>query len=148
MPTYICRAHESLLTAEQKRVVAQAITDAHAGITGAPAYFAQVQFHALPGHDIFVAGTPLAHDHLFIHGYIRGGRSALERKRLITRIVGDVASAIEIPAFAIWVYISELPAAAMAEFGRVLPEPGDEAAWIDGLPADDRAFLQAIAADA
>jgi hypothetical protein len=33
----------------------------------------------------------------------------------------------------------------MAEFGHVLPEPGDEAAWFDALPEDDRRMLAAIA---
>jgi hypothetical protein len=28
--------------------------------------------------------------------------------------------------FAVWVYLLELPAAAMAVFGYFLPEPGDE----------------------
>lgn len=144
MPTYICTANEGLLTAEHKRAIAQIVTEAHGEITGAPAFFAQVQFQTVPAGDFFLGGVPLAHDHIFVHGHIRGGRSAVDRKELITRIVTEIGSAIGVPPFAIWVYISELPASAMAEFGQILPEPGDEAAWIDKLPADDRARMQAI----
>jgi hypothetical protein len=31
----------------------------------------------------------------------------------------------------------------MAEYGHVLPEPGDEAAWLAGLPSEDREFMKA-----
>jgi len=26
----------------------------------------------------------------------------------------------------------------------VLPEPGDEQMWLDGLPAEDRAYMQGV----
>lgn len=32
----------------------------------------------------------------------------------------------------------------MAEYGHVLPEPGDEQMWLDGLPAEDRADMQGV----
>jgi hypothetical protein len=47
---------------------------------------------------------------------------------------------------AVWVYLSEIPAAAMVEFGHVLPEAGQEAAWTEALPAADREHMEAAAA--
>jgi hypothetical protein len=32
----------------------------------------------------------------------------------------------------------------MAEYGHILPEPGGEQAWLDGLPAEDRAYMQSV----
>jgi hypothetical protein len=32
----------------------------------------------------------------------------------------------------------------MIEFGHLLPEPGDEAAWTAALPTADREFVQSI----
>jgi hypothetical protein len=44
----------------------------------------------------------------------------------------------------VWVYVTEIPARQMAEYGHILPEPGDEKAWLDGLPAEDRAHLHSV----
>lgn len=40
--------------------------------------------------------------------------------------------------------VTEIPARQMAECGHVLPEPGDEQMWLDGLPAEDRAYMQGV----
>lgn len=144
MPTYTCTARQGRLSAEEKRAIAKAITKAHAEITGAPAFFAQVIFQDVPNGDYFVGGAALAHDHLFVYGRIRAGRSAVDRKALIRRIIADVGAAIGVSSFAVWVYLLELPAAAMAEFGHVLPEPGDEALWNANLPEDERSRMEAI----
>lgn len=44
----------------------------------------------------------------------------------------------------IWVYVSELPAPQMIEFGEVLPVHGGEDAWMRGLPPGLRSRLQAF----
>lgn len=146
MPTYTCTAAKGLLNDEQKSGIAQAITTAHAEITGAPAYFAQVIFSEVAEGDHFVGGKPLSHDHVFVCGHIRDGRAAVDRKALIKRIARDVADVTGLPGFSIWTYIVELPSAAMIEFGHILPEAGDEPIWNDALPAEDRDRMQAISA--
>lgn len=144
MPTYTCTTTAELLGPEQKQAVARAVTRAHAEVTGAPVQFAQVIFNSLPAGDHFIGGVAPAHDHLFLYGRIRAGRSAEVRERLIERLTADVAMAAGMDRFGIWVYLLELPAAAMVEFGHVLPEAGQESAWIEALPADDRARLLAM----
>jgi phenylpyruvate tautomerase PptA (4-oxalocrotonate tautomerase family) len=144
MPTYTCTAAAGLLDAERKARIAEAITRAHGEVTGAPRHFAQVLFDEVRAGDHFIGGAPLAHDHLFVHGRIRAGRSAVDRHALLTRLVRDVAQAAGLSPFAIWVYLLELPARAMAEFGHVLPEPGDEPAWTAALPDDDRERMARI----
>lgn len=144
MPTYTCTAASGLLDAQRKSAIALAVTRAHCEITGAPSYFAQVFFEEIARGDHFIGGMPLAHDHVFVYGRIRAGRSAGIREALILRLVADVAEAAGIDAFGVWVYLLELPPEAMAEFGHLLPQAGGEAAWTASLPADERARLQAI----
>jgi phenylpyruvate tautomerase PptA (4-oxalocrotonate tautomerase family) len=138
MPTYNCIAAAGSLDSQQKSAIARVVTLAHAEITGAPTHFAQVIFHEVSPGDHFVGGTPLMHDHLFISGCIRDGRSAVDRKALIRRLTADVADAAGVDSFSVWVYLQELPAAAMVEYGHILPEAGKEPAWTEALPADDR----------
>jgi len=145
MPTYTCTAAAGLLDAARKAALARAVTRAHCELTGAPTQFAQVVFQDVAPGDHFIGGVPLGHDHVFVYGRIRAGRSAQVREALIRRLVVDVATAAGIDPFGVWVYLLELPPAAMVEFGRVLPEAGAEAAWTDALPAGDRARLEGMA---
>jgi phenylpyruvate tautomerase PptA (4-oxalocrotonate tautomerase family) len=144
MPTYTCIATAGSLDSKQKHAIARAITLAHAEITGAPTYFAQVIFQEVPNGDHFIGGTSLAHAHVFVSGCIRAGRSAVDRKALIQRLTKDVAAAGRVEPFAVWVYLRELPAAAMVEYGHVLPEAGEEPIWNEALPSEDRRKMEEI----
>jgi phenylpyruvate tautomerase PptA (4-oxalocrotonate tautomerase family) len=144
MPTYVIRSTLTDLNATTKHRIAQAITTAHADITGANTYFAQVVFDHAPREDWFIGGAPLQGDTLFIHGHVRGGRTDDQKRTLIERLVRDVAAASGLPTQGIWIYLSEIRPNLMAEFGHVLPEPGEEAAWFDALPEEDRRVLAAI----
>ena len=144
MPTYTCTAAKGLLKQGQNARIAEAITAAHADITGAPAYFAQVLFQEIAEGDHFIGGRPLNHEHVFVYGHIRDGRAAVDRKALIRKMTADLAEIVELPTFSIWVYLAELPAASMVEFGHILPEAGDEPIWNDALPVEDRDRMQAI----
>ena len=147
MPTYAVTSQAGLLSNDMKAHLAKAITEAHADVTGAPPYFAQVLFRALSQSDMFVGGRPLSHEHVFVFGHIRDGRSAVDRKRLVNRLSDVIARITDLPKTATWVYLHELPAAAMIEFGHVLPQAGDEALWTDALPAADRVFMQSLTAE-
>jgi len=144
MPTYTCTAAEGLLDAACKARIAEAITRAHAQVTGAPRHFAQVIFDEVRAGNHFVGGAPLAHEHVFVYGRIRAGRSAVDRRALVERLIADVAQAAGVDAFAVWVYLLELPARAMAEFGTILPEPGDEPAWTAALSDEQRERMDRI----
>ena len=139
MPTYICRA--AGLDDHTMATLAAAITAIHTDVTGADGFFAQVLFEPLDPACCFLGGGRLEREHCFVHGHIRAGRSARDRAELITRLVAAVAQVLAVPADAVWVYISELPPRAMAEYGALLPEPGDEARWLSELPPDTRRRL-------
>jgi phenylpyruvate tautomerase PptA (4-oxalocrotonate tautomerase family) len=145
MPTYTVRSTLPNLDATTKQRIAQAITTAHSDITGANTYFAQVVFDYAPREDWFIGGVPLEGDTLFIHGHVRSGRTDDQKRTLVERLVRDVSYASGLATQSIWVYLSEIRPSLMAEFGHVLPEPGEEAAWFDALPEEDRRMLAAIA---
>lgn len=138
MPTYICTVPAGRLSAEQKSRVAAEITRIHNEVTGAATFFAQVIFNEVPAGNYFIGGKPLREDQIFINGQIRAGRSALDRARLLRGLHNCVAAAANAEAASVWVYLTDLPPRDMIEYGHVLPEPGSENDWLNGLPAKDR----------
>ncbi len=144
MPTYHCTAPAGLLDAARKSAIAAGITRIHNSVTGAAAFFAQVIFTEVAPGNHFMGGAPLASDQIFVHGFIRAGRSVDDRERLVTEMVAALADLAALPRKCVWVYVTEIPARQMAEYGHILPEPGSEQAWLDGLPAQDRAFMQSV----
>ncbi len=142
MPTYRVAAATGLLSAEKKHRIAQAITRVHNRVTGAQSFFAQVIFTDVAAGDHFVGGAPLQGDQVFVHGHIRAGRTPERKRQLLLDLVAAVASAGAIAPNRIWAYVAELPPGQMAEYGHILPEPGEEAAWLAGLPAADRELME------
>jgi phenylpyruvate tautomerase PptA (4-oxalocrotonate tautomerase family) len=141
MPTYRCTTPQGLLDTERKASIAHEITRIHNAITGAATFFAQVIFDEVPVGNYFVGGAPLPGKQIFLNGQIRAGRSALDLQRLLKDLVAGVTAASGLSSLSVWVYVTELPAKRMAEYGHILPEPGDEQAWLSNLPADDRAQM-------
>jgi phenylpyruvate tautomerase PptA (4-oxalocrotonate tautomerase family) len=144
MPTYIVTVPRGQLDASQKSRIAQGITRVHSEATGAPSYFAQVIFGEVDKGNYFVGGSPLSHGQVFVHGQIRGGRTPETKSALIAAMLEAVAEAASVSRTSVWIYIVDLQASQMVEFGHVLPEPGDEQAWTAALPQSDRAMMQAI----
>jgi 4-oxalocrotonate tautomerase family enzyme len=144
MPTYTVTVLRGQLGASQKTKIAQGITRVHSETTGAPHYFAQVIFNEVDEGNYFVGGSPLSHRQVFVHGQIRAGRPAENKSALICSMLDAVAEAASVPRTSVWIYIVDLQARQMVEFGHVLPEPGDEPAWAAALPQSDREMMQAI----
>lgn len=144
MPTYVVSAPAGLLTSDQKKTIAREVTRTHNAVTGAQSFFAQVMFVDVDDGNWFVGGAPMADRQVFIQGHIRGGRPAAMKHALVTGLRDALAVAAGLPATRVWSYIVELPPSQMVEYGHVLPEPGGEAAWLAGLPAADRAAMEAV----
>jgi phenylpyruvate tautomerase PptA (4-oxalocrotonate tautomerase family) len=144
MPTYVCTIKEGRLSPDQKRRIAGEITRIHCEVTGAPTFFAQVIFEEVKPGNYFMGGVSLAHDQIFVYGRVRAGRSIQDKLKMIKLMAEAVASAAGVSRTAVWIYIAELPARQMMEYGYVLPEPGDEDVWTNALPPEDREFMQAV----
>jgi phenylpyruvate tautomerase PptA (4-oxalocrotonate tautomerase family) len=134
MPTYVCSAAAGRLTQVQKAEIVWSITAIHHEETGAPRYLVQVIFYELTPGSHYVAGQPAAADHLWIRGDIRGGRTNEQKTRMLRRMMQAVGSAAGAPAETVWIYLCDIPAANLAEYGCVLVPPGEEDAWLSSLP--------------
>jgi phenylpyruvate tautomerase PptA (4-oxalocrotonate tautomerase family) len=144
MPTYHCIAPAGLLDKTHKAAIAEAITRIHAEVTGAPSFFAQVIFREVAPGDHFIGGVVWSSAHIFVHGFVRAGRSVADLRKIATDIVACIASLTNLPPRMIWAYLTDIPASQMVEFGHVLPEPGQEARWLAGLPQDDADHMRSI----
>lgn len=144
MPTYTVSAPAGRLNDQQKARIARDITREHREKTGAQSFFAQVLFMEIDPKNWFMGGVPATEGQIFIHGQIRAGRSADVKRALLESLLRVVSAAADYPMNRMWGYIHELPPAHMAEYGHILPEPGTEAQWLEGLPAADRSMMQSI----
>lgn len=144
MPTYIATAPEGRLSSSQKQKLAARITDIHCTTTGAPSYFAQVIFSDIEGGNYFLAGKPLKQDNIFVHCEIRAGRDTLTKERLILEIMASTAEIAETEVSHVQVYLVDVPARQIAEWGQILPNPGEEAAWDARIPDHVRQRMKAL----
>lgn len=122
MPLYRCTSPAGALNDSQRAAIAVAFTDIHCDLTGAPRTFVHVQFHHQPAS---AGRTPFG-----LHAGIRAGRDQSLRESLIQGCVDAVARIANVPPTQISMRTSSTQASWILEGGRVLPEPGEEDAWL------------------
>jgi phenylpyruvate tautomerase PptA (4-oxalocrotonate tautomerase family) len=128
LPVYTCTTTAKTLDAKSKKELAIEITRIHAEINQVPATYVNVVFHELPHGSVFTNSSPSAP--LLINGWAREGHPAEETTRLTLAIAQAGGRVTGLPPERILVVIQCSPARFAVEGGRVLPEPGQEAAWI------------------
>ena len=145
MPTYVCSVPPNTLSDAQKDQIAAAIAHRHSEATGAPSFFVQVVIEESDTTRRYLGGE-LSGAHIWIRGDIRAGRSAAVRGALMLAIMKDASAIASVPEASIWVYLSNLEPTDMVEFGHVLPAPGEEQAWFEGLPRSLQTYLKRLGA--
>ena len=78
---------------------------------------------------------------VYVHGLIRQGRNTEVKQALMSQMLEEVARIAGITAEDVWIYLQDIPATQMIEFGRFLPAPGDEAEWERGMTPGKRTRL-------
>ena len=146
MPTYVCSVRPGLLNDRQKSDIAKAITRNHHQATGAPAYFVQVVIDEKATAVRYLSGEPAPDHQIWIRADIRSGRTVEQRSNLALAIMRDVSAIAGVETTSVWVYLCNLEPADMIEYGHVLPLPGQEQAWFDGLPKHLQEYLAALGA--
>ena len=126
MPLYRCTTPTDSLSGGQRSALASAITDIHCDETTAPPTFVHVQFHDAPADDP---------GRWSIHGGLRAGRSAEVTANIVERCTKAMVDIAGVDPDQVTMRVSQTPASWIYEGGRVLPEPGQEAAWMDATPA-------------
>ena len=141
MPTYVVTSTPQRLTKKHKANIAQEITNIHCSVTGAPRYFVQILFNDVPSENYFLAGKPIEEDNIYVHAHIRGGRTIESKQKIMTDILNTVALETGAEKSSLQVYLTDIPANQVADFGAVLPEPGEEQAWEDAQSAEAKARM-------
>ncbi|OBK59852.1 tautomerase [Mycobacterium colombiense] len=130
MPIYTCTTTESTLSTQTKKALAREIGSIHSEINHVPSTYVNVVFHELPAESVYTDGV-LANP-VLVSGWIREGHPRAAVTRLATEIAVAVTRIAGVPAERVLVVFESSPASFAVEGGRVLPEPGEEAAWIAG----------------
>ena len=78
---------------------------------------------------------------VFVHGLVREGRSIEIKQALMGQMLEEIAQIADISVEDVWIYLQDIPATQMIEFGRFLPAPGDEAEWEKEMSSEKRASL-------
>ena len=123
MPLYRFVTPIAATTPDQRAAIAAAVTQIHCDLTGAPPTFVHVFFTES-------AETNSATPHL-LHALHRAGRSNETKAELISKARNAYATILEIDPDGITARLDETPAQWIMEGGAVLPEPGEEAAWLN-----------------
>ena len=124
MPLYRCTIAKGLTTYEQRSRIAQSITKTHCDVTGAPALFVHVMF--LEDQAGMLAGDTRA----VVIGSIRAGRTDEQKERIVSEIKDAFARECGTGPNEAMVVTIDMPARWVMEGGAIMPEPGDEAAWL------------------
>jgi phenylpyruvate tautomerase PptA (4-oxalocrotonate tautomerase family) len=130
MPIYTCTTTESTLPGPIKAALAREIATIHSEINHVPSTYVNVVFHELAADDVYTDGVPASP--VLVSGWIREGHPKAEVTRLATEIASAVTRLAGVPAERVLVVFESSPASFAVEGGRVLPEPGEEQAWIAG----------------
>lgn len=133
MPTYAFTTARDL-TSEQRARLVESVTAIHAVEATAPRYFVQTIFYKVEPGAIAIGGEAASPDHIWVRADIRAGRTNEQKRNMLQRIMRETSAILGISEQDVWVYISDIPAQGVLEFGNVLPEPGGEEAWLAALP--------------
>jgi phenylpyruvate tautomerase PptA (4-oxalocrotonate tautomerase family) len=143
MPTYAFTSAREISAAQREKIV-ESVTSIHQMEATAPRYFVQVIFYKVDPGSIFIGGEAAPADHIWVRADIRAGRTREQKAAILHRIMQETGEILQVSEQSVWVYISDIPAEGVAEFGNILPQPGGEEKWLAALPSALREKLQLI----
>jgi hypothetical protein len=116
-----------------RRTRLRTIARVHSEETGAPKFFCQIVIDEKKPTSRYL-GPSRSSGQIWVRGDIRGGRTVEQRTKLMLRMMEEISRITGVKQEEIWVYVCNLVPTDMVEYGHVLPKPGEEKAWFDGLP--------------
>ncbi|SON62619.1 hypothetical protein MSIMFI_04146 [Mycobacterium simulans] len=129
MPFYQCLVPAGSLSAESRSALAEAITEIHCNVTGAPRGFVNVLFVQYDPACYFTAGRPNTCS--VINGNIRAGRDRETRARLLTELSQAWVSITGQDARSLLIGLNDVDPTSIMEAGLIMPAPGEEAEWLE-----------------
>lgn len=124
MPLYLCNAPKGAIDDDAKPKIAADITRIHCDVTGAPPKFV----HAFFVED--AATPPIDDKSAVLFGSIRAGRTEAQKAQIISEMRHSIHKHAGIDLGDIGMMTTDVPAAWAFEGGDIMPEPGEEAAWL------------------
>lgn len=133
MPLYTCNAKAGAIPAEAKAKIASDLTRIHCDVTGAPPQFVHVFF--FEDRD----NPPLGAASAMLFGQIRHGRTDAQKAQICAEMREAIHKRSGLSLNEINMATHDTPASWVMEGGDILPEPGEEEAWLaahEAKPAD------------
>lgn len=124
MPLYVCNAATGAIKDEAKPKIAADITRIHCAVTGALPEFV---------HAFFIEDAPdrpLGDKTAFLFGSIRAGRTEAQKAEIVSQMRQSIETHAGIALDEIDMTTVDVPASWVLEGGEIMPEPGEEAAWM------------------
>ena len=129
MPLYLCNARPGAISDDVKAGIADDITRIHCDVTDAPPTFVHAFF--------FEAGlaSDIGDKTVALHGNIRAGRTEAQKQDIMDQMRDAVHARTGINRDQIVMTVGDVPASWVMEGGDILPEPGEETAWLEAHAA-------------
>jgi phenylpyruvate tautomerase PptA (4-oxalocrotonate tautomerase family) len=141
MPIYQCSTPLKL-SPETKAAIAKEFTRIHHEFTAAPEPFVNVVFLDMPLGTHFLAGK-VRENGTLINAIVRAGRSLQTRQALLKSLSAAWSRLTGLPERNLVIRVEEADAATIMEAGLIMPQPGQEAAW---MAANKEALGETLAA--
>ena len=124
MPLYRVSIREGLSTEAQRAHIAKEVVRVHCGVTGAPPSFVHAFFQEKPASELPSGKSA------FMLGSIRWGRTDEQKAEIVQDLTDSIAQTLGCDAAEVGVVTADVPSKWNMEGGEVLPEPGEEEAWL------------------
>lgn len=124
MPLYICNSRPGAVPHSAKAAIAEDVTRIHCEVTGAPSTFVHVFFFE------DAPMPPLEKTSATLYGQIRAGRTPAQKAQICSEMRRALAEHSGLALEATHAFTTDTPASWVMEGGDVLPEPGEEEAWL------------------
>ena len=125
MPLYRCAVAEGSTSEAQRAQIAKEIVRIHCDVTAAPPSFVHAFFSEAPASELPEGKVA------FVLGSIRWGRSAEQKAQIVSELTEVVAKVLDQSSDRVGVATVDIPSKWNMEGGELLPEPGEEAEWLE-----------------
>lgn len=125
MPLYRCAIREGLSSEPQRAQIAKEVVRIHCGVTGAPAIFVHAFFSERAPSELPEGRAA------YVFATIRWGRTDEQKTEIASQLRSSVATALGCLPSEVGVTTVDIPSKWNMEGGAIMPEPGEEAAWLE-----------------
>ena len=124
MPLYRCAVLEGHSNESQRAQIAKEVVRIHCDVTAAPPSFVHAFFSEVPQKELPDGKTA------FVLATIRWGRTDEQKASIVSSLTHSIAHVLGCADESIGVVTVDIPSRWNMEGGELLPEPGEEEAWL------------------